>query len=83
LDPSVHQAAEGDAGEAQAQPHGHRPIHAVSVTGLTAVVDLSLANEFSCAVRYDGSSICWGGNGYGQLGDGTTVDRLTPVEVVP
>ncbi len=30
----------------------------------------------------DGNAACWGWNEYGQLGDGTTTNRLTPVPVV-
>ncbi|MEY4609043.1 MAG: hypothetical protein RL625_1260 [Gemmatimonadota bacterium] len=37
---------------------------------------------FSCALAADRRANCWGGNSYGQLGDGTNVDRLTPVAVV-
>ena len=36
---------------------------------------------FGCAVTTNGSVLCWGDNGYGQLGDGTTTDRTNPVYV--
>jgi alpha-tubulin suppressor-like RCC1 family protein len=32
----------------------------------------------SCALKTDGAVYCWGPNNYGQVGDGSTVDRLTP-----
>ena len=35
----------------------------------------------SLALRADGTVWAWGWNGYGQLGDGTTSDRLRPVPV--
>ena len=38
----------------------------------------------TCAVvrETQGTSVyCWGNNAYGQLGDGTTTNRLTPVKV--
>jgi alpha-tubulin suppressor-like RCC1 family protein len=35
----------------------------------------------ACAVATDGTLYCWGPNDWGQLGDGTTVDRATPVRV--
>src|SRR5688500_9977629 len=38
-------------------------------------------NHHSCALRPDGSVRCWGMNDVGQVGDGTTTDRLTPVAV--
>ena len=33
------------------------------------------------AIRADGSLWAWGQNRYGQLGDGTTIDRYTPVQI--
>ena len=33
-------------------------------------------------VRRDGTVWCWGSNGDGQLGDGTTTTRLVPTRVV-
>ena len=36
---------------------------------------------FSLAVGSDGNAYTWGSNQYGQLGDGTTADRTTPVMV--
>jgi alpha-tubulin suppressor-like RCC1 family protein len=50
-------------------------------TGLTGVAALSAFWEHACALRSDGSLACWGANGQGQLGDGTTVNQKHPVAV--
>ena len=35
----------------------------------------------TCGLTLDGRLYCWGDNGFGELGDGTTTDRLKPVAV--
>ena len=47
-------------------------------TGTTAI---AAGFYHVCAVTGTGGVRCWGGNDTGQLGDGSTTDRLTPVDV--
>jgi alpha-tubulin suppressor-like RCC1 family protein len=42
---------------------------------------LSTGQYHSCAVKTAGTMWCWGWNGLGQLGDGTTTDHLAPNQV--
>jgi alpha-tubulin suppressor-like RCC1 family protein len=37
--------------------------------------------EHACAVLDTGGLKCWGGNAFGQLGDGTTTARDAPVSI--
>lgn len=53
----------------------------VDVPGLTDAVALSAGTFHACAVRATGTLVCWGVNAYGQLGDGTLVDRSSPTTV--
>ncbi|HRI71913.1 MAG TPA: hypothetical protein PK156_47095 [Polyangium sp.] len=46
-----------------------------------AVVQIDAGTAHACALLSDGTVFCWGANGAGQLGDGTTIPRLSPVQV--
>ncbi len=53
-----------------------------TVTGLgTDVVELAVGRFSSCARHATGKVSCWGGNGNGQIGDGTTVDATRPTDL--
>ena len=55
----------------------------VLVSGLASgVVAIAGGDEHSCALMSDGTVRCWGSNFDGQLGDGTTTQRVTPVNVI-
>ncbi|MCY3910292.1 MAG: hypothetical protein OXF99_02185 [bacterium] len=59
------------------------------VEGISDAVAVSISNGSDditahvCALRADGSALCWGGNEVGQLGDGTNQSRLVPTSVEP
>ena len=48
----------------------------------TFSVRLAAGRDHTCSVTIDGGANCWGNNDYGQVGDGTTTGRVTPVAVV-
>lgn len=59
------------------------PLHDLEVGGVwTPLVDLPYSYQLhACAVGAVGTVSCWGSNAYGQLGDGTDVDRAMPATV--
>lgn len=46
-----------------------------------AVPDISAGSSHSLALKFDGTVYAWGSNSFGQLGNGTTTDSATPVQV--
>lgn len=54
----------------------------VQVSSLgNAVADVSPGREHTCALKTDGTVWCWGRNSDGQIGNGTSVDTVLPVQV--
>ena len=61
---------------------GNDRLSPVDVSGLTnGVAAIGTGGGHTCAVTTSGGVSCWGSNSSGQLGDGTTTQRLTPVSV--
>jgi hypothetical protein len=54
----------------------------VAVPGLSTATAVSAGYTGSCALLADHSVSCWGRNDQGEVGDGTTTHRLSPVAVV-
>src|SRR4030067_2868229 len=53
----------------------------VSVRGIRHIVAVAVGNFHSLSVSNDGTVWAWGKNNNGELGDGTIIDRTTPVHV--
>lgn len=69
--------------------HRSHPVAVVLPDGapLTHVVAITVGSDHTCALLGAGASLagsvrCWGANNRGQLGDGTTTNRLNPVDVL-
>ena len=47
----------------------------------TLVAEIAAGNLHTCARKTDGTLWCWGNNDHGQLGDGTSKSKSSPVQV--
>ncbi|MEI7743374.1 MAG: IPT/TIG domain-containing protein [Chloroflexota bacterium] len=56
--------------------------HPVAVATIGGAIGIALGGAHACARLADGSARCWGANASGQLGDGTTIARTSPVAVL-
>jgi hypothetical protein len=61
--------------------HGDDNPNPETVPRITDATAISVGPWHKCAVRKNGGVTCWGGNGSGQLGDGTRNFRSDPVTV--
>jgi alpha-tubulin suppressor-like RCC1 family protein len=70
--------SDGELGDGAptATPRGPTP-----VAGLAGARALAAHWQHACALLTDGTVACWGSNASGQLGDGTTTNRASPVAV--
>lgn len=50
---------------------------------MAGATQLATASYATCARKTDGSVWCWGSNEQGQLGDGTSTHRFSPIETLP
>lgn len=45
------------------------------------LIAITAGSRHSCGITAAGDAYCWGGNGYGELGDGSTTDRPAPTAI--
>ncbi|MCL2695633.1 MAG: hypothetical protein FWE69_04845 [Clostridiales bacterium] len=58
------------------------PVEASPGTALSGVIAVAANTNHSLALKGDGTVWAWGRNDYGQLGDGTTMQSNSPVQVM-
>ncbi|MEO5367850.1 MAG: tandem-95 repeat protein, partial [Magnetococcus sp. WYHC-3] len=68
----------GQIGDGTSGANRHRLVQTVGLSGVTKIAG---GSSHTIALKSDGTVRAWGCNGYGQLGDGTTINRLTSVQV--
>jgi prepilin-type N-terminal cleavage/methylation domain-containing protein len=57
-------------------------VNTTDILGGNKLTQISSGSVHTCAIATDQNAYCWGNNTSGVLGDGTTVDRPSPVQVV-
>ena len=70
----------GDGGTNTDRPYVATYLPVDLGTDRTALA-VAAGHSHTCAILDDGSLKCWGDNSHGQLGDGSTTDRTSPVQV--
>ncbi len=68
----------GKIGDGGATESGQIRTQPVVVAGGLALTSISAGASHTCGLTPNGAAYCWGFNGGGQVGDGSTADRSTP-----
>jgi alpha-tubulin suppressor-like RCC1 family protein len=68
----------GQLGDSSAVINRLGPVHTLRLAGVKSLIG---GEDFSLALLADGTVWAWGGNGAGQLGNGTTSGRLLPNQI--
>ena len=74
----------GGGGPTEATPEPMGPVGMpipVAVLNVAGAVEIAAGSTHACVRLASGTVKCWGENEHGQLGDGSTTDRSTPVDV--
>ena len=72
----------GELGNGTTDAFGQNPTTTPGpVSGGLTFASVSAGNGFACGVTTTGAAYCWGANGDGALGNGTTTASATPVAV--
>ena len=71
--------ANGQLGQGTSDPDRNQS--PLAVPGISTATAIAARGRHTCVRLDDGGVRCWGGNGSGELGDGTTTQRSTPVAV--
>jgi hypothetical protein len=75
--------AYGQVGDGSTTPWPGGVLSPTDVVGLgSGVASIAAGGYHSCALLDDGTTMCWGQNGSGQVGDGTTTNRSVPTPVL-
>ena len=72
------QLGNGTIGDGTTTPYISSTPVQVDISGVT---DIAVGDLYSLALKSDGTVWAWGSNYYGELGNGTTTDSPTPVQV--
>ncbi|MQY10016.1 hypothetical protein SRB5_01200 [Streptomyces sp. RB5] len=70
----------GEVGDGSNEPVHYVPVW-VTLPGNATAAAISSGYQHSLVLTSDHHLLAWGNNRYGQLGDGTTINRHTPIEV--
>jgi hypothetical protein len=75
-------AGAGDAGAGAVIAGATLPVAVPGLTQVTAISVSGYSPSQACALRSDGTAVCWGSGAYGQLGNASTSDSPAPGGVV-